>query len=161
MIAGSIEGFLKRHRKIGIDTSTFIYQVEGNPKYVDVVDPVFAWLELQNNSAVTSTVTMLELLVRPYQDSDIRRVNEFYALLSTYPNLQWVPPTLEIADTAAQLRAERRLKTPDALQAATALVAGATAFLTNDAVFRRVFGLELLVLDEIRQPDYKSLHPLS
>ena len=149
MTAGAIEKLLRQHRKVGIDTSVFIYQVEENAKYVEPVDSIFAWLEAPSNSAVTSTMTMLELLVRPYQQSDVHLVNKFYALLSTYPNLEWISLTLEIADAAARLRAEHRLKTPDALQAATALTARATAFVTNDVVFRRLPGLEVLILDKI------------
>ncbi len=60
---------------------------------------------------------MTELLVAPYRDSDEQRVDEFYALLSTLPNLDWIAPNLEIADVAARLRAGHRLRTPDALQA--------------------------------------------
>ena len=77
MSRSGVEGFLKRHRKVGIDTSIFIYQIEANPKYLDLVDPLFAWLEVRSNNAVTSTITMLELLVQPYRDFDILRVNQF------------------------------------------------------------------------------------
>jgi len=70
-------------------------------------------------------------------------------LLSTYPNLNWIPPTLEIADLAAQIRALHRLRTPDALQAATAIRAQATGFITNDPVFERVEGLETVILDQL------------
>jgi len=38
---------------------------------------------------------MTELLVQPYQLSDEQRVNEFYGLLSTYPDLDWIAPNLE------------------------------------------------------------------
>jgi len=41
---------------------------------------------------VTSTITMTELLVPSYRDKDEHRVDEFYGLLSTYPNLRWIPP---------------------------------------------------------------------
>ena len=78
---------------------------------------------------------MTELLVVPYRDSDEQRVNQFYALFSTYPHLDWIAPDLEIAGTAARLRAAHRLRTPDALQAATALHAHATGLVTNDPVF--------------------------
>jgi predicted nucleic acid-binding protein len=84
---------------------------------------------------VTSTITMLELLVQPYRHSDIDRVNRFYALLSTFPHLEWVAPTLRVADVGAQLRADYNLRTPDALQAATALTNGATGFVSNDSSF--------------------------
>lgn len=86
MAARKLEDFLKRHRKIGLDTSVFIYQLEENPKYLELVNPIFIWLERPKAQAVTSTITMLELLVQPYRLSDIDRVNRFYALLSTYPH---------------------------------------------------------------------------
>ena len=92
---------------------------------------------------------MTELLVQPYRQGDEQRVDEFYALLSTYPNLDWVGPGLEIADLAARLRAAHRLRTPDASQAATAVHAGATGFVTNDPIFKRIGLFESLILDEL------------
>ena len=91
---------------------------------------------------------MTELLVHPYRDNDVAGVNDLFGLLSTYPNLEWIAPHLEIASRAAEIRAQCRMRTPDALQAATALHANATAFLTNDSVFRRLTNLEVLILDE-------------
>ncbi len=116
----------------------FIYQIEGSQPYADIVHPIFDWLAKAKGTAVTSTTTMLELLVRPYQLSNLDLVNEFYALFSTYPNLIWTELTLEIADQAARIRAEHKLRTPDAIQAATALSAQATGFVTNDEVFSRI-----------------------
>lgn len=91
---------------------------------------------------------MTELLVHPYRANDVASINNLFGLLSTYPNLEWIAPHLEIASRAAELRAQYRLRPPDALQAATALHANATAFLTNDSVFCRVTNLEVLILDE-------------
>ena len=90
---------------------------------------------------------MTELLVQPYRDSAEQRVNEFYALLATYPNLDWISPGLDIASTAARIRAAHRLRTPDALQAATAIHARATALVTNDQVFERVDTFDTIILD--------------
>jgi predicted nucleic acid-binding protein len=87
-------------------------------------------------------------LVPSYRDKDEHRVDEFYALLSTYPNLRWIPPDLETADLAARLRADYRLRTPDALQAAAAIQADATGFVTNDPVFARVAEFKTAVLDQ-------------
>jgi predicted nucleic acid-binding protein len=145
----SLGGFLKRHKKIGLDSSVFIFEVEQNPKYAKWVHPIFQWLEEPRSCAVTSTVAMLELLVHPYRRSDIDAVNKFYALLSTYPGLQWVELTLSIADLGARLRAEHNLKTPDAIQAATAILSQATGFISNDPAFKRVGALEVLVLDDL------------
>jgi predicted nucleic acid-binding protein len=92
---------------------------------------------------------MTELLVLPYRDGDQQLANDFYALLSTYPNLDWIAPNLEIADLAARICALHRLRTPDAVQAATAVHALATGLITNDPVFASVPDFETLVLDEL------------
>jgi len=52
-----------------------------------------------------------------------------------------------VADIAARIRAQHRLRTPDALQAATAVQAHATGLVTNDAIFERVQAFETMVLD--------------
>lgn len=144
-----LRAFLRRHSLVALDTCIFIYQLEANPRYLALADHVFGWLEGSSGKAVTSTITMTELLVQPYREGDERRVDEIYGLLSTYPNLQWIAPDLEIADLAARFRADYRLRTPDALEAATAARAGATGFLTNDPAFERVDAFETLVLDRL------------
>lgn len=144
-----LRAFLRHHRPIALDTSVFIYQIEANAQYLDFTDEVFSWLERPGSEGVTSTITMTELLVQPYREFDELRVDEFYGLISKFPNLQWLAPSLEIADLAARLRAFHRLRTPDALQAATALHAHATGLITNDTIFERVESFETLVLDQL------------
>lgn len=145
----SLARFFRRHKRIGLDTSVFIFQLEENQKYIEPVHAVFRWLEEPQSYAATSTVTMLELLVHPYRRSDLDAVNRFYALISTFPNLHWVDLTLPVADDAARLRAEFNLKTPDAIQAASALALQATGFISNDPAFRRLQGLDVLILDDL------------
>jgi hypothetical protein len=47
------------------------------------------------------------------------------------------------------LRADHHLRTPDALEAATAARALVSGMITNDAVFERIPAFETLVLDRI------------
>jgi predicted nucleic acid-binding protein len=126
-----LRSFLRRHRSIAIDTNVFIYALEANPRFAALADQ------------------MTELLVQPYRAGDEQRVNEFYGLLSTYPNLGWIAPDLEIADMAARIRAIHGLRTPDSLQAATAVRSQVTGLVTNDPVFERVDSFETLVLDRV------------
>ncbi len=147
--AGAVEKFLDRHRRVGLHTSVFIFEIERNPRYIELVRPVFRWLAGPEGSGVASTITMLEVLVQPYRARDPNRVGDFLALLSTYPHLLWIAPTLEVTIRAAQLRAELNLATPDAIQAATAVLGGAGAFISNDAAFRRWKDLDVLILDEL------------
>jgi predicted nucleic acid-binding protein len=144
-----LRAFLRRHSRIALDTSVFIYQLEGNARYLPLTDHIFTWLERPDARAITSTITMTELLVVPYRNADEKQVNQFYGLLSKYPNLDWIAPDLKIADIAARLRALHRLRTTDALQAATSVHSGATGFITNDAVFDRVEAFETLVLERL------------
>ncbi len=123
--------------------------LEANARYLPLTDPVFAWLERPAHAAVTSTITMTELLAPAYRNGGEQMVSEFYSLLTTYPNLDWIAPSLEIADIAARIRAVHRLRTPDALQAATAIHAQATGLIRNDLAFERWGGLEELMLERI------------
>jgi len=141
--------FLRRHRRIALDTSIFIYQLEATRWYLALTNVVFSWAERAGHDAVTSTITMTELLVPSYRDKDENRVDAFFGLLTTYPNLRWIAPDLETADLAAKLRAQYRMRTPDALQAATAIRARATGFVTNDPVFARIGELDTVVLDRM------------
>ena len=145
-----IGAFLARHRRIALDTSVFIYYLEANPSYVDLADEVFSWLERAPNTAVASTLTMTELLVNPYRASNEGLVNQYYGLLSLFPNLEWTAPDLAIADSAAQIRAYYHLRTPDALQFATAIRGGASAMLTNDSDMARVSEIEVEMLHRLR-----------
>jgi predicted nucleic acid-binding protein len=143
-----LRAFLHAHRRIALDTCIFIYQWEANPRYSHLTDSIFSSLEQSELVAITSTITMTELLVHPYRNKNTLEVNELFGLLSVYPNLAWISPDLEIAARAAQIRAQHRLPTPDALQAATAFKAGATAIITNDSLFKRLADVDVLVLDD-------------
>jgi predicted nucleic acid-binding protein len=138
---------LRRHRRIALDTSVFIYQLEANVKYVGLTDPIFTWLGQPNHTGITSTITMTELLVPAYRSAGEALADQFYGLLTTYPNLEWVAPNLEVADTAARIRAQHRLRTPDALQVTTAIRSHATGLVTNESTFERVEAFETIVLD--------------
>ena len=92
---------------------------------------------------------MLELLVQPYRMDDEDLVGAYYALFTTYPHLQRSDVTLPIADRAAKLRAKYNLRTPDSIQAATAIAASATALISNDRAFRKIHDFEVLILDDL------------
>jgi predicted nucleic acid-binding protein len=143
-----LRSFLRSRSAVALDTSILIYQIEKNPRYFLFSDTVFVWLETSGHSAITSTLSMTELLVPAHRYHDARRLQQYRGLLSTYPRLSWVAPDLEIADTAARMRAEYGLKTPDAIHAATAIQAKVSAFLTNDSIFQRITEFDTLVLND-------------
>ncbi|MFZ0687545.1 MAG: PIN domain-containing protein [Terriglobales bacterium] len=144
-----IARLLARHRLITLDTCVFIYLMERHPKYFHLASAVFERIERRECSAVASTVALTEILVQPYRNANLPQAETFYSLLTTMPNLEWVAPNLQIANSAASLRARYRLQTPDALIAATAIFRGATAVVTNDPIFTRIPSFDTLVLDRL------------
>lgn len=81
-------------------------------------------------------ITLVELLVKPKREGKREVAREYLELLSTYPNLTIVAIDLKVADLAAELRAKYGIRTPDALQLAAALQAGAGGFITNGVTSR-------------------------
>ncbi len=144
----SLEAFLKNHSLVFLDTSSLIYFVEHNPHYSHFCETLFDRIEAGKTRATTSTLTLLEVLVQPYRQNNEELVMKFYALLTSYPHLTWVPMTLTVADRAAKLRAEHQLKTPDSIQAASAIACGVTGFICNDKIFRKVKEFESLIIND-------------
>lgn len=90
---------------------------------------------------------MTELRVKPDRESDEENVNKCYILLSLTPILSGSLRLFKSPNLQPRFAANYRLRTSDALQAATAIQAQATAFLTHNPVFERVSRLGALVLD--------------
>jgi predicted nucleic acid-binding protein len=141
---------LNQHALIGLDTSIFIYHLETHPRYRSLTQELFTAVEAGRLQAVTSTITVMELTVRPWQLGRPAVAREYEALLVHFPNLALADVTRDVARRAAQLRAHHRLRPADALQVATALDHGATAFVTNDRALSRLTELlEVIVLDDL------------
>ncbi|MBI5641236.1 MAG: type II toxin-antitoxin system VapC family toxin [Nitrospirae bacterium] len=143
----SLQSLLRRRRVVYLDTSIFIYFVEQHPRYHKLCSSIFEDIEASRIKAVTSTLTLLEILVQPYKLKKEELVLKFYSLLVTYPHLSWIDMNLAVADRAAGLRAKYGLKTPDAIQIASALSHGAGAFICNDRAFKKIKEIECLIID--------------
>ncbi len=139
---------LAKHKLVGIDTSPFIYHLEGDPDYSKLTLRLFEEIEKGGLKAVTSVLTLMEVLVRPKQVGDKRAVEDYRFVLKTFPNLALRPIDESCAERASDLRATYGVKPPDALQVGTALANDATGFVTNDGRLKKIRELEVMVLDE-------------
>jgi predicted nucleic acid-binding protein len=135
---------------VGLDTAPLIYFIEENPLYLDMVRPFFDALDLGLFSAVTSTVTLLEVLVHPFRQGDMRLAQQYRDILLNAEGLTMVPLTNDIAEEASRIRAAHALRTPDAIQIATARHREASFFLTNDARLPSLPELKVLILGQFR-----------
>jgi len=149
-----IAALLSRHECVGLDTSPFIYHIEGASRYATAVNIVFDELVRGTFAGVTSVLTLMEVTVKPLQLGFADVADEYEMVLSTYPNLTIVGFDKATARRAAELRAIYRLRPADALQVAACLQGGATAFLTNDKGLRRVSEeIHVMLLDDFANTD--------
>lgn len=130
-----------------LDTSPVIYSIEKTQDFYPLLLPLWQAAKSGQIELVTSELTLLESLVVPLRRKDTILVDAFERAL-TAAETDLAPITIDILRDAAQLRADTNLKTPDAIHAATALAQGCVQFITNDPAFRRVTGLNVVVLSE-------------
>jgi predicted nucleic acid-binding protein len=144
-------GWVERlHDKIvGLDTAPLIYFIEDDPRFAGHLSEFFEAVELGQIRIATSVVTLLEVLVRPFREQQVDLAKRYREILLSSTGFDTLAVSAEIAEQAAQLRATHGLRTPDAIQLATAITAGATAFLTNDARLAKVAPLEVLVMADL------------
>lgn len=145
----SVSDALAGVTRLGMDTAPFIYFVEAHPPYFPTCEGVFQQIVSGSITAYTSLVTLTETLPLPLRNGDAVLEAVYRNLLLSTTGITALPLDQSIALLAADLRARYGLKTPDALQVATAITAGCEAFLTGDKGLRRVTELRILVLDDL------------
>jgi len=148
----ALQDLLKNHSVIGLDTSIFIYHLEDHPRYSPLTEIIFNALEKGTNKGVTSYLTLLEILAKPKTEGLLQVARDYEYYLTTFPNLTFYEMGLDVAQKASDVRSADRIKAPDAIQLATAILYGATAFFTNDKIFERVKGVDILILDKLFKP---------
>ncbi len=138
-------------KSVALDTAPIIYFVERNPIYVDIMRDFFESVQKGDCSAVTSVISLLEGLVIPIRKNDTNLIQEYYDLLYTSQDILTISVFPYIAQEAARLRATYNIRTPDAIQVATAISVEAPFFLTNDARIPSLPNLKILTLDDLKK----------
>ena len=133
---------------VALDTAPLIYYMEEHPQYLPLVEPVIDAIDAGTITAYTSTVTLLEVLTKPLQEGDQALAGEYREIL-TSSRLHLISVTPEVAEEAAKLRAKYRLRAPDAIQIATAILNHADLLISNEPRWKRVKEVKLVVLDDL------------
>jgi len=131
---------------VGVDTALFIYFIEEHPRFLRLIEPLFAAADEGKRELVTSALTLLEVLVVPFRAGNLALAERYENLLTRSSGIRIVDLTRDQLRTAAQLRAATAVRTPDALQLAAAITSRCTSFITNDRRLPAVAGTRVLQL---------------
>jgi predicted nucleic acid-binding protein len=115
-----------------LDTMVFSYQLANHPRYAPLTSVVLKAVESGQIAGLISTVTLAEILTLPAKAGDRQAMQDYELYLTHFPNLRLVTLDTALARETALVRAATGLRTPDAIQVATARLAGADAIVTND-----------------------------
>jgi predicted nucleic acid-binding protein len=135
--------------RVYLDTNVFIYALEGYPDFVDELTELFENFDDGNLRAVTSELTLAEVLVRPFIDGNVERQTAYQQVLQSSEALEVVTVSRDVLIEAARLRSVSTLRLPDAIHGATARLTGCETFLTNDRRLLAIPGIEVILLSEV------------
>lgn len=134
---------------VAVDANIVIYTVEKHPQYSPTLRPLWESVAAGKLSIVISELVLLETLVGPYR-SGLSQLAADYESFLVFPGIRLVPISPAILRAAAEMRAKvPKLRSPDAIHAATAIQQTASCFLSNDLAFRNIAGFKVILLDEV------------
>ena len=98
--------------------------------------------------AITSTITLLEVLIYPFRTGNEALAEKYRDILLYCEGLTTFEILHEVSEMSSRLRAKYSIKTPDAIQIGVGILYGADKFLTNDPDLRKVSEIQVLILDD-------------
>jgi predicted nucleic acid-binding protein len=139
-----------KNKLIFLDTAPLIYFIESHSVYQHTLKSMFE----QNDDGlfrfITSSLTLLEVLVKPLKDGRLDIVESYRNILINSEGIDIIEVNNTTAIKAAHLRAKYNIHTPDAIQLATACEFGVDYFFTNDLHLKIVQEITLLTPGDLQ-----------
>ncbi|WIM12811.1 PIN domain-containing protein [Enhydrobacter sp.] len=124
-----------------MDSAPIIYVLEAHPRFGPRFRPLFEAHARGRLRFAVTTVSIAEVPAGPLEAGDEALARRYRSILESS---QPVTLDIDIAESAARLRASLGLKLADAVPAASALAINAAALATHDRDFSRVHSLRIL-----------------
>ena len=124
-----------------VDSAPIIYVLDQDPKFASKFRPLFERQGAGEIQFAVTTVAIAEVLTGPLRAGEEAIARRYLAVMESW---QVVDFTADIAESAARFRAALGLRTPDAIQVASAMAIGADALVTHDRDFSKVKTLLVL-----------------
>ena len=136
-------------QRVYLDANIFIYLIEGYPPLAEALDQLKQALEDGQIVAVTSVLTLTELLPPLAEVGDQPAMQAVVDFVQASGFFVVYPLDDATCIQAGILRGTTKLKTPDALHVATAIEAECDVFLTNDKKMDVPHSLPRLLLSDL------------
>ncbi len=111
------------------DTNLFVYLVEGHGRAKQVAALRQRMIE-REDELLTSALTLGEVLVKPMEAGDQELQQRYENVITAGATV--LPFDARAAPRFAEIRRDRSIRAPDAIQLACASMAGVDLFITND-----------------------------
>ena len=136
--------------RIYLDTNIFIYAIEGYPEYQSILTSLFSLFDEGTYSAVTSELTLAEVLIKPMKENK-KEIQQLYEeLLRPSDVLTISTIDRQILIDAAKIRASSdAILLPDAIHLASARNQNCSSFITNDKRLRKIDSFQVVILSEL------------
>lgn len=112
------------------DTNLFIYLIEDRGARTGQVAALHQWMMEREDELLTSSLTLGEVLVKPRGTGDAELARRYEQAILAGATV--LPFDVGAAPWFAEIRQDRTIRPPDAIQLACAAAAGTDMFVTND-----------------------------
>ncbi|HEX5433848.1 MAG TPA: type II toxin-antitoxin system VapC family toxin [Candidatus Angelobacter sp.] len=132
------------------DTNIFIYLFENYGSLSQLAESLRGKMLARGDQLLTSTLTLGEVLVKPLEQKDFALAARYETAITSA--CVTLPFNLAAAKIYADLRSDRSIRPPDAIQLSCAASAGIDLFVTNDSRLqgKQVTGIQFIVpLDRV------------
>jgi predicted nucleic acid-binding protein len=133
--------------RVYLDSNVFITAMETPGAHSDHAWWIIHAIDEGAIAAVTSEITIAEVLVKPFQMVDSRLVTAYQEMIAPSTHFEVPPLQRDILIGAAQLRARRSsIRLPDAIHIATALASSCTCMVSDEQGLHSIEGVKLLAV---------------
>lgn len=124
---------------VALDSMIFIYFFDQNEDFVNASEHLMKLGERGKITIITSIMSLLESLSPFKYQNDVEAQHAITNFFYLTPNVHTINIDREITLESARLRREHKsLRTPDAIQLATAIIHNADVFITNDMKLKKL-----------------------
>ncbi|MBD3280111.1 PIN domain-containing protein [Candidatus Dojkabacteria bacterium] len=140
---------LQKKGTVALDSNFLIYHIEGDESISSRTEELLNTWYGNGVQILMSVIAVTECFVDPFQRNDLHTCKLYEDFFNHVENLSLVDMTKDIAMTAAKLRADYGIRTPDGLHLATAINSGADIFVTNDKRLKKVSEIKVVDIQEL------------